>query len=47
MGSGVGGVVFPLVFNELLTSVGFAWTMRAWSLTQIVLSGNSALLCPA
>ncbi|KAJ1019374.1 hypothetical protein NDA13_006290 [Ustilago tritici] len=40
MGSSVGGVVFPLVFNALLTSVGFAWTMRAWSLAQIVLSGN-------
>lgn len=41
MGSGVGGVVFPLVFNALLTSVGFAWTMRAWSLAQVLLTGTA------
>ncbi|KAJ1021699.1 hypothetical protein NDA16_003835 [Ustilago loliicola] len=41
MGSGVGGVVFPLVFNALLTSIGFAWTMRVWSLAQVLLSGTA------
>ena len=41
MGSGVGGVVFPLVFNALLTSVGFAWTMRIWALAQLVLTGTA------
>ena len=41
MGSGVGGVVFPLVFNALLTSVGFAWTMRVWALAQVMLSGTA------
>ncbi len=35
MGSGVGGVVFPLVINALLTSVGFAWIMRVWSLVSL------------
>lgn len=41
MGSGVGGVVFPLVLNALLTSIGFAWTMRVWALAQIVLTGTA------
>lgn len=41
MGSGVGGVVFPLIFDALLTSVGFAWTMRVWSLAQLLLTGTA------
>lgn len=41
MGSGVGGVVFPLVLNALLSSIGFAWTMRVWALAQLVLTGTA------
>lgn len=41
MGSGVGGVVFPLILNALLTSVGFAWTMRVWALAQLLLTGTA------
>ena len=44
LGSGVGGVVFPLVLNALLTSVGFAWTMRVWALAQLLLNGVSLYL---
>ncbi|KAJ9475618.1 putative transporter ESBP6 [Pseudozyma hubeiensis] len=44
MGSGVGGVVFPLVLNALLTSVGFAWTMRVWALAQLTLNGTALYL---
>ncbi len=41
MGSGFGGVVFPLILNALLTSIGFAWTMRVWALAQLVLTGTA------
>ncbi|CBQ69854.1 related to monocarboxylate transporter 2 [Sporisorium reilianum SRZ2] len=44
MGSGVGGVVFPLVLNALLTSVGFAWTMHVWALAQLLLNGTALYL---
>uniref|UniRef100_V5EZG6 Monocarboxylate transporter n=1 Tax=Kalmanozyma brasiliensis (strain GHG001) TaxID=1365824 RepID=V5EZG6_KALBG len=44
MGSGVGGVVFPLALNALLTSVGFAWTMRVWALAQLLLNGTALYL---
>lgn len=44
MGSGVGGVVFPLVLNSLLTSIGFAWTMRVWALAQLLLNGTALYL---
>lgn len=44
MGSGVGGVVFPLVLNALLTSIGFAWTMRVWALAQLLLNGSALYL---
>ena len=44
MGSGVGGVVFPLVLNALLTSIGFAWTMRVWALAQVLLNGTALYL---
>lgn len=44
MGSGVGGVVFPLVLNALLTSIGFAWTMRVWALAQLLLNGTALYL---
>ncbi|KAN0065576.1 hypothetical protein ACQY0O_001441 [Thecaphora frezii] len=38
-GTGVGGIVFPLVFNALLASVGFRWTLRVWALLHLVLAG--------
>ncbi|KAF8321253.1 MFS general substrate transporter, partial [Clavulina sp. PMI_390] len=31
-GSGVGGIVFPLLINSLLKRIGYPWTMRAFSL---------------
>ncbi|CDS00605.1 related to monocarboxylate transporter 2 (C-terminal part) [Sporisorium scitamineum] len=44
MGSGVGGVVFPLVLNALLTFIGFAWALRVWALAQLLLNGTALYL---
>ncbi|KAN0064707.1 hypothetical protein ACQY0O_002340 [Thecaphora frezii] len=41
MGSGVGGVAAPLILNALLLRVGFAWTMRVYALTQLVITGTA------
>ncbi|KAK7697609.1 hypothetical protein SLS64_013348 [Diaporthe eres] len=35
-GSGVGGVVFPIVVKNLLPTIGFAWTVRAVALIVLV-----------
>jgi MFS family permease len=47
-GSSLGGVIFPLMVNNLLPEVGFAWTMRTcaflilglWAITMLTVSSN-------
>lgn len=43
-GSGIGGIVWPIIFSELLQTVGFRWTLRVWALAQLVITGG-AVLC--
>lgn len=35
-GSATGGVIYPLMVRQLLPQIGFAWTMRAMALVQLV-----------
>ncbi|OCH87540.1 MFS general substrate transporter [Obba rivulosa] len=42
-GSGVGGFAFPFVLNALLSRTGYAWTLRAWSLCMLLVSGIALL----
>ncbi|KAF8321252.1 MFS general substrate transporter [Clavulina sp. PMI_390] len=35
-GSGVGGIVWPLVIDALLKRVGYAWTMRTFSIALLI-----------
>ncbi|KAK4867130.1 hypothetical protein LT330_007871 [Penicillium expansum] len=47
-GSSLGGVIFPLMVNNLLSEVGFAWTMRIcaflilglWGIAMLTISSN-------
>jgi MFS family permease len=47
-GSSLGGVIFPLMVNNLLSEVGFAWTMRIcaflilglWAIAMLTISSN-------
>ncbi|KAI0382215.1 MFS general substrate transporter [Hypomontagnella monticulosa] len=43
-GSSIGGVVYPLIFHQLLDKVGFPWTCRVFALVNCVLLGISGLL---
>ncbi|KAG5519260.1 hypothetical protein PMAC_001885, partial [Pneumocystis sp. 'macacae'] len=36
-GAGIGGLVFPLLFQNLINRIGFAWTMRVFALISLVL----------
>lgn len=38
-GSSTGGIVFPLMVQQLLPKIGFAWTIRALGLIQFVCLG--------
>ncbi|CDW97079.1 hypothetical protein, partial [Sporisorium scitamineum] len=42
-GSGVGGILWPIIFTQLLTKVGFRWTLRTWALIQLIVSGGATL----
>ncbi|EMD38972.1 hypothetical protein CERSUDRAFT_112686 [Gelatoporia subvermispora B] len=42
-GSGVGGFAFPFVLNALLNHTGYAWTLRAWALCMLFVSGIALL----
>lgn len=43
-GSGIGGILWPIIFTQLLENVGFRSTLRIWALIQLVVSGG-AVLC--
>lgn len=43
-GSAVGGILWPILFTQMLERIGFRWTLRAWALMQLVVSGG-AVLC--
>jgi len=43
-GSGLGGVVFPLLINGLLSKVGFNWTLRFFALFFLVILGPATYL---
>ncbi|KAK5942833.1 hypothetical protein PMZ80_005399 [Knufia obscura] len=43
-GAAVGGMVFPVLFNNLLPRIGFGWTMRVFGFIAIVLFTCSQLL---
>ena len=45
-GSAVGGIVWPIIFTQLLDKTGFRWTLRTWALIQLIVSG-SAVMCLA
>ncbi|UZJ54563.1 hypothetical protein CBS101457_003883 [Exobasidium rhododendri] len=42
-GSGLGGVVFPLLVTRLLDTVGFAWTLRVLALMSFILGSIASL----
>ncbi|CCJ30281.1 unnamed protein product [Pneumocystis jirovecii] len=35
-GAGIGGLVFPLLFQNLINRIGFGWTMRVFALISLV-----------
>ena len=45
IGSGIGGVIFPLMIQSLLPQVGWAWSLRAFGLILFVLCTVSVVLC--
>ncbi|KAJ7673772.1 major facilitator superfamily domain-containing protein [Mycena polygramma] len=45
IGSGVGGVIFPLMFQSLLPRAGWAWTMRAIAFVLLFLCAVGVTLC--
>lgn len=45
IGSGIGGVIFPLMIQSLLPQVGWAWSLRAFGLILFVLCITSVALC--
>ncbi|KAI0169581.1 major facilitator superfamily domain-containing protein [Hypoxylon sp. FL1284] len=48
IGSGLGGVIFPIIVRNLLPRVGFGWTVRSIVLVNLVLLGvaNAVLRAP-
>lgn len=42
-GSALGGVVWPIIFTQLLERVGFRWTLRCWALIQLLVSGAAII----
>ena len=45
IGSGIGGVIFPLMIQSLLPQIGWAWSLRAFGLVLFVLCTVSVTLC--
>ncbi|KAJ1023587.1 hypothetical protein NDA16_003204 [Ustilago loliicola] len=45
-GSAIGGILWPIIFTQLLERIGFRWTLRTLALIQLVVSG-SAVMCLA
>jgi len=45
VGSGIGGVMFPLMLQSLLPQIGWTWSLRAVALVQFCLCGISIALC--
>ncbi|KFA80335.1 hypothetical protein S40288_09607 [Stachybotrys chartarum IBT 40288] len=45
VGSGIGGVIFPLMLQSLLPQIGWAWSLRALALVQFCLCGISIAFC--
>ncbi|KAF2096186.1 MFS general substrate transporter [Rhizodiscina lignyota] len=43
-GTSVGGLIIPVMFNNLLPKIGFGWSMRAFGLLALVLSAISQCL---
>ncbi|UNI18573.1 hypothetical protein JDV02_004833 [Purpureocillium takamizusanense] len=43
-GSGLGGILYPIIFNRLLDRIGFAWTVRAIGLVMCVTSAIPLLI---
>ena len=43
-GGSVGGIVYPLVFRNLLDSVGFAWAVRTMGFTALILLATATLI---
>ncbi|KAK6848811.1 hypothetical protein PG995_012644 [Apiospora arundinis] len=49
IGSGLGGVIFPIMVRNLLPTIGFGWTVRSIALVNLVLLGlaSAVLRLPA
>ena len=45
IGSGIGGVIFPLMLQSLIPRIGWAWSLRVFGLILFVLCGISVALC--
>ncbi|KAJ1584131.1 hypothetical protein NDA11_004889 [Ustilago hordei] len=45
-GSAIGGILWPIIFTQLLERIGFRWTLRTCALIQLIVSG-SAVMCLA
>lgn len=42
-GSAIGGILWPIIFTQLLEKIGFRWTLRTWALFQLVVSGTAVM----
>ncbi|KAJ7290406.1 major facilitator superfamily domain-containing protein [Mycena rebaudengoi] len=38
-GAGTGGLIFPFIFSTTLEKLGFAWTLRIWAATLLIIGG--------
>jgi len=42
-GAGLGGLIFPFIFNASLENLGLAWTLRIWALCLLVGAGPALI----
>ena len=40
-GSGIGGILWPIMFTQMLQNIGFRWTLRTWGSIQLIVSGTA------
>ena len=42
-GAGLGGLIFPFIFNASLENLGLAWTLRIWAVCLLVGAGPALI----
>lgn len=43
-GNGLGGIVYPFLFQACLNNIGFRWTLRIWALINLTVAGAAVAL---